>query len=76
MTASDEAVTYMCECSVARRASGGRVFSLPNKKSILNSLPRLLLLANSCRALKSYLIIKHEKPWIIDYYEMHLKRGR
>lgn len=70
MTASDEVVMYIRESSLAQWAWGGRVFSLLNKKSILNSLPHLLLRANSCEALKSYLIIKHEKPWIIEYYKM------
>lgn len=60
MTVSEKVVTYIRECSLAPCARGGRVFSLLNKKSILNSLPHLLLLANSCGALKSYLIIKHE----------------
>lgn len=54
----------------------GGCFSLLNRKSILNSLPHLLLLANSREALKSYLIIKHEKLWTIDYYQMRLQNGK
>lgn len=37
------------------------------------SLPRLKMLANSCRAWKSCLIIKHEKERIMERYETQLR---
>lgn len=81
MKAPDKVVIYIWQTGLQGTYLFIYLFFVPlfNRKSILNSLPHFFFFfylwhspSSPCwwEALKSYLIIKHEKLWTISYYQV------